>query len=199
MPIRTMTVRLDPNRTACPIPPALVRLRYDTSKPFTVKFIEITLNTNEAPDTVKGGYQGATNTATIQVGANVWAHLSQCLGQQPFMASVNVDGNGKVTAFTCFLYSGLRALLPRPPADSPASDLNRDVFAMRRELSSMRALLGDILIEMTQLNRSQSELYARSERRSQPESERVLRNEYEEEPAFDDEEPLDQAGGDDER
>lgn len=174
MALRSMQVRTNP-LPRCPNPPRVVRLHRDPSFPASVEHVFVTLDGTCPSEQVTGTWDSATSTAVIVVGSGRWIDLSDWLGAQPFVVTIDTSAIPGSLNESVFAFDPSAA--PPLARMSTRGDVSRDVFALRRDVSSIRSVAADILNELEHLNldpRSDKD----SDDRRLVESERVTRDDH---------------------
>lgn len=164
-----MQVRTNP-LTTCPNPPRVVRLHRDPSFPASVEHVFVTLDGTCPSEQVTGTWDSTTSTAIIVVGSGRWIDLSDWLGAQPFVVTIETSTMSGTANESVFAFDPSAA--PPLARMSMRGDLSRDVFALRRDVSSIRSVAADILNE---LEHPRSDKYS-SDHHRLIESERVARD-----------------------
>lgn len=181
-----MQVRTNP-LTRCPNPARVVRLHRDPGFPASVEHVFVTLDATCPSEQVTGTWDSTTSTAIIVVGSGRWLDLSDWLGAQPFLVTVETSSMSGTANESVFGFDS-SAAPPLVARMGTRGDVSRDVFALRRDVSSIRSVAADILNELEHLNLDPRSDKDSSDHHRLIESERVTRDDHAQ---FGDEKPRD--------
>lgn len=144
-----MHVRTSPLH-ACPNPPRIVRLHRDPNFAASISAVFVTLDATCPSEQVTGIWDATTSIATIQVGSGRWTDLSDWLGAQPFVVTLQTSPiEGTLNESVYFFDPSAAPPLPRLAA---RADVSRDVTALRRDVSQIRSVAAEILNELEQMS-----------------------------------------------